>query len=128
MASHGSGDFQDAVNNTQTAVLGFRVKSGWAAVVLLTNQSMYREYQTSPASSCAILFRSVVEEGLHVHDIRTELLLEHDAYSSVAARLKRSTDDLRHAIENLGPSRAAIDRSLRAEQKLAALAALFVLG
>jgi hypothetical protein len=37
MASHGSGDFQDAVNNTQTAALGFRVKSGWAAVVLLTN-------------------------------------------------------------------------------------------
>ena len=74
------------------------------------------------------LFRSVVEEGLHVHDIRTELLLGREVYSSMAARLKRSTDDLRHAIENLGRSRAAIDRPWRAEQKLAALAALFVLG
>lgn len=37
MASHGSSDFQNAVTKTQTAALGFRVKSGWAAVVLLKN-------------------------------------------------------------------------------------------
>jgi len=34
MASNSSSDIQNKV--TQTAVLGFRVKSGWAAVVLLT--------------------------------------------------------------------------------------------
>jgi hypothetical protein len=36
MASDGPGDLQNAVIKTQTAALGFRVKSGWAAVVLLT--------------------------------------------------------------------------------------------
>ena len=37
MASDSPGDVQNAVNKTQTAALGFRVKSGWAAVVLLTD-------------------------------------------------------------------------------------------
>src|SRR5262252_3452351 len=36
MASHGSCDLQNTVTKSQTAALGFRVKSGWAAVVLLT--------------------------------------------------------------------------------------------
>src|SRR5207248_8767738 len=36
MASDCPSDFQNKVTKTQTAVLGFRVKSGWAAVVLLT--------------------------------------------------------------------------------------------
>ncbi len=36
MASDGSSDLQNEVIKTQTAALGFRVKSGWAAVVLLT--------------------------------------------------------------------------------------------
>jgi hypothetical protein len=36
MASDRSRYFQNAVTKTQTAALGFRVKSGWAAVVLLT--------------------------------------------------------------------------------------------
>jgi hypothetical protein len=31
MASHGPSDLQNAVIKTQTAALGFRVKSGWAA-------------------------------------------------------------------------------------------------
>jgi hypothetical protein len=37
MASDGSSHLQNAVTKTQTAALGFRVKSGWAAVVLLTD-------------------------------------------------------------------------------------------
>lgn len=37
MASDGSGDLQNTVIKTQTAALGFRVKSGWGAVVLLTD-------------------------------------------------------------------------------------------
>ena len=37
MAGDASSDLRDTVIKTQTAALGFRVKSGWAAVVLLTN-------------------------------------------------------------------------------------------
>src|SRR5262245_19635352 len=37
MASDGSSHLQNTVIKTQTAALGFRVKSGWAAVVLLTD-------------------------------------------------------------------------------------------
>src|SRR5919204_4944612 len=36
MASHRSSDLQNTVTTIQTAALGFRVKSGWAVVVLLT--------------------------------------------------------------------------------------------
>src|SRR5258707_9900736 len=37
MASDGPSDLQYTVIKTQTAALGFRVKSGWAAFVLLTD-------------------------------------------------------------------------------------------
>jgi hypothetical protein len=36
MAGDRPGDFQDAVTKRRTAALGFRVKSHWATVVLLT--------------------------------------------------------------------------------------------
>ena len=36
-------------------------------------------------------------ETLQDHEIRTEVLLERDAYSSVAARLKQSSDDLKRS-------------------------------
>jgi len=209
MASDGPGDVQNAVNKTQTAALGFRVKSGWAAVVLLTDtahspqlsdvnrielcdprlpgtrqpyhgatgkletnstkvnqrehvvrsisqQSLARllkDYrrkgfritraalvvgsQINPAKIAnphirahaleGRLFRSVVEQGLQVHEIRTEVLLERDAYSNVATRLKQSNDDLKRAIQDLGRSVPAERGPWRAEQKLAALAALFAL-
>src|ERR1044071_8045289 len=39
MASDGSSHLQNAVTKTQTAALGFRVKSGWAAVVLLADRA-----------------------------------------------------------------------------------------
>ena len=209
MASDSPGDVQNAVNKTQTAALGFRVKSGWAAVVLLTDtahspqlsdvnrielcdprlpgtrqpyhaatgkletnstkvnqrehvvrsisqQSLARllkDYrgkgfritraalvvgsQINPAKIAnphirahaleGRLFRSVVEQGLQVHEIRTEVLLERDAYSNVATRLKQSNDDLKRAIQDLGRSVPAKRGPWRAEQKLAALAALFAL-
>ena len=73
------------------------------------------------------LFRSAVAEILQDHEIRTEVLLERDAYPSVAARLKQSSDDVKRAIQNLGRSAPAKGGPWRAEQKLAALAALFVL-
>jgi hypothetical protein len=71
------------------------------------------------------LFPSVVTETLQDHEIRTEVLLERDAYPSVAARLKQSSDDVKRAIQDLGRSAPAKRRPWRAEQKLAALAALF---
>jgi hypothetical protein len=73
------------------------------------------------------LFRSAVAETLQDHEIRTEVLLERDAYLSVAARLKQSSDDVKRAIQDLGRSAPAKGGPWRAEQKLAALAALFVL-
>jgi hypothetical protein len=209
MASDGSSDLQNTVIKTQTAALGFRVKSGWAAVVLLTNTSHspqlsdvsrielcdprlletrqpyhaamgkletdstkvnqrervvrnisqqsltslltdYRQKgfrigraalvvgsQIDPAEIAnphirahaleGRLFRSTVAEILLDHEIRAEVLLERDAYPNVAARLKQSSDDVKRAIQDLGRSAPAKGRPWRAEQKLAALAALFAL-
>ncbi len=73
------------------------------------------------------LFRAAVEETLRGQKIRADVLLERDAYARVAARLKQSIDELKLAIQNLGRSRPANSRPWRAEQKLAALAALFAL-
>jgi hypothetical protein len=198
------------VTKTQSAALGFRVKSGWAAVVLLTDTAHSPQFSDVtrielcdprlPENATAIsrghgkirngfdklnqrervvrsisqqalttllkgyrqkgfrirraalvvgsqidpanianphirahaleghLFRSAVEEALRDHEIRTEVLLERDAYPSAAARLKQSSDDVKRAIEDLGRSAPAKGGPWRAEQKLAALAALFVLG
>jgi hypothetical protein len=74
------------------------------------------------------LFRSAVAETLQDYQIRADVLLERDAYASVAARLKQSGDDVKRAIQDLGRSAPAKGRPWHAEQKLAALAALFVLG
>jgi hypothetical protein len=73
------------------------------------------------------LFRSAVEETLRGQEIRADVLLERDAYAHVAARLKQSIDELKRAIQNLGRSTPVNSRPWRAEQKLAALAALFAL-
>ena len=209
MASDRPCDLQNKVTKIQTAALGFRVKSGWAAVVLLTGtghsprladidsvelcdprlpetrqpyhaamgkletdsaqanrrervvryiaqQSLatlllgYRKKgyrikraalvvgsRIEPATIAnphirahaleGRLFRSAVEETLHDHGIRTDVLLERDAYGCVAARLKQSSDGARQAIQALGRSMPANSGPWRAEQKLAALAALFVL-
>jgi len=74
------------------------------------------------------LFRLVVEQTLQEHQVRTDVLLERNAYACVAARLKQSSDDLKRSIRNLGRSAPAQGGPWRAEQKLAALAALFALG
>ena len=74
------------------------------------------------------LFRSAVVDILNDRKIRTDVLLERDAYSPVAARLKQSSDDLKQVIQNLRRSAPVKDESWRAEQKLAAVAALFALG
>jgi ABC-type branched-subunit amino acid transport system substrate-binding protein len=73
------------------------------------------------------LFRSAVAETLQDHEIRSEVLLERNAYPSVAARLKQSSDDVKQAIQDLGRLASAKGGPWRAEQKLAALAALLAL-
>jgi hypothetical protein len=73
------------------------------------------------------LFRSVVEQSLQAHEIRTEVLLERDAYPTVAAGLKQSSDDVKRAIQDLRRSASAKGRPWRAEEKLAALGGLFAL-
>jgi len=210
MASDSPRDLQNTVIKNQIAALGFRVKSGWAAVVLLTGTARSpelsdigrielcdprrpetrqpyhaamgeletnhttlkrREHVVRSVSQQSLttlltryqengfrimraallvgsqidparianphirahalegrLFRSAVVDTLQDHQIRTEILIERDAYLSVAARLQQSTDDMKRAIQDLGRSMAAKRGSWRAEQKLAALAALFVLG
>jgi hypothetical protein len=209
MASDSPGDLQNTVTKAQTAALGFRVKSGWAAVVLLTGtarsprlsdisrvelcdprlpetrqpyhagmgkletdarrvnhrervvrrisqQSLARllkDYrgkgfqimgaslvvgsQVNPTNISnphirahafeGRLFRSAVAETLQAHKIRTEVLLERDAYPSVAARLKWPRDNVKRAIQDLGRSAPAKGRPWRAEEKLAALGGLFAL-
>ena len=207
MASYSPSDVQNKV--TQTAALGFRVKSGWAAVVLLTSpgdapqladvnrvelcdprlpetrqpyhatmgkletdsrvvsrrerlvrriaqqsigtlltsyrQKGYRIRRAALVVGSQIdptiianphirahafegrLFRLAVEQTLEAHEIRTGVLLERDAYALVAAGLKQSSEDLKRTIQDLGRSIPASSRPWRAEQKLAALAALFAL-
>jgi hypothetical protein len=73
------------------------------------------------------LFRLAIEETLEAHEIRTDVLLERDAYARVAARLKQSSEDVKRAIQDLGRLRPPNNGAWRAEQKLAAVAALFVL-
>jgi len=209
MATDRPRDLQNTVTKTQTAALGFRVKSGWAAVVLLTNRARspqllevgsielcdprlpetrqpyhaamgkletdsrklnqrerivrtisqqsltkllkaYEQKEIRIKRAALVLgsridpgeianphirahalegrlFRSVVEQTLHGHEICTDVLLERDAYPMVAARLKQSIDDVKRAIEELGRSAAARAGPWRAEQKLAAVAVLFAL-
>ena len=210
MASNSPSDLQNTVIKTQTAALGFRVKSGWAAVVLLTDTAhsplqlsdvgrvelsdpqlpetrqpyhagtgeletnsttlnrreravrsisqqslerllkIYRQKgfrirraalvvgsQIDPTKIAnphirahaleGQLFRTALAETLQDHGIRIELLLERDAYPTVAARLKQSSDHVKRAIQHLGRSAPEKRGPWRAEQELAALAALFVL-
>jgi hypothetical protein len=70
------------------------------------------------------LFRSALQQALNAHDIRTFILLERDAYARAGAQLKKSCDDVRQTIQNLGRS---TEGPWRAEQKLAALGAWLAL-
>jgi len=73
------------------------------------------------------LFHSAVEQTLVSHEIRTDVFLERDAYTHVAARLQQSSNYVKRAIQDLGRSIPAKSGPWRAEQKLAALAALLAL-
>jgi len=190
----------------QTAALGFRVKSGWAAAVLLTGSARsprlcdvqridlsdprlpetrqpyhaamgrletdtnkisrrvdvvrriteksiakllagYRQQnftikraalvvgsQIDPASVAnphirahafeGQLFRSVLEKSLQTHCIRTDVLIERDAYAQAAIQLEQSDENVRRMVQNFSRETEA---PWRAEQKLAAVAAWFAL-
>jgi hypothetical protein len=70
------------------------------------------------------LFRSALEEALQTYGIRTEILIERNAYAQAAAKLKESNDNVRCVIRNFG---RVAKGPWRAEQKLAALAAWLAL-
>ena len=70
------------------------------------------------------LFRSVLEEALQAHRIRTEILIERNAYARAATKLQESNENVRRVIQNFGQ---ATQGPWRAEQKLAALAAWLTL-
>jgi hypothetical protein len=70
------------------------------------------------------LFRSVLDEALQKCGIRTEILIERDAYAQAASKLKESNDNVRCVIRNFG---RVAKGSWRTEQKLAALAAWLAL-
>ena len=209
MASDSPCDVQDKMIRPRTAALGLRVKSGWAAVVLLTRaahspqladvtlvdlsdprlpetrqpyHAAIGKLETDPTKlnrrervvrriaqqslgtlltsyrqkgywirRAALvvgslidpavianphirahafegrLFRSALEEALHDHQIPTDVLLERDTYGRVAARLKQSTDDVRRTLQDFGRSMPPNVGPWRAEQKLAAIAALAAL-
>ncbi len=114
------------------------LKSFWQKRFRITRAALVVGSQINPADIAnphirahaleGRLFRSAVAEVLQNHKIRTDVLLERDAYQKVAAQLKQSSGDVKRAIQDLGRSAPAKGGPWRAEQKLAALAALFVLG
>jgi hypothetical protein len=71
------------------------------------------------------LFRSVLQESLQAHRIRSDILIEREAYGKAAGELKRSSGNVRRVIQNFGRDTKA---PWRAEQKLAAVAAWVALG
>jgi len=205
MVSDSSGDISNEMK-PQTAALGFRVKSGWAAAVLLTGSARsprlcdvqridlsdprlpetrqpyhaamgrletdtnkisrrvdvvrriteksiakllagYRRQnftikraalvvgsQIDPASVAnphirahafeGQLFRSVLEKSLQTHCIRTDVLIERDAYAQAAIQLEQLDENVRRMVQNFSRETEA---PWRAEQKLAAVAAWFAL-
>jgi hypothetical protein len=70
------------------------------------------------------LFRSVLGEALQACRIRTEILVERNAYAQGAAKLKDSNDNVQRMIRDFG---RVAQGPWRAEQKLAALAAWLAL-
>jgi hypothetical protein len=70
------------------------------------------------------LFRSVLQQALEGHRIRTDIFIERDAYGTAAVELNRSDENVRRVLQNFGRDTEA---PWRAEQKLAALAAWLAL-
>jgi hypothetical protein len=71
------------------------------------------------------LFRSVLEQALQQHRIRTDVFTEREAYGKAAIVLKEPNENVRRTIQNFG---RATEGPWRAEQKFAALAAWLALS
>jgi hypothetical protein len=120
------GIVQRATNQSVTKLLAEYQRKGYA----ITHASLVVGSQIDPATIAnphirahaleGELFRSALEKALNAHGIRTFILLERDAYARAGAQLKRSCDDVRQTIQNLGRS---TEGPWRAEQKVAALGA-----
>ncbi len=70
------------------------------------------------------LFRTALEGALHKHEIPCMVLLEKTAYTTASLALRKSTEETKNWIADIGESH---EGSGRAEQKLAALAAWMAL-
>ena len=46
----------------------------------------------------------MIEEALHAHRIRTDVLIESDIYAKATVQLKKSSKDLNHMMQNFGRS------------------------
>src|SRR5213079_1130381 len=66
------------------------------------------------------LFRSVLEESLRAHRIRTKVVIERHAYAHAVEELKQTNKNVRRKIQDFGRE---TETPWRAEQKLAAVAA-----
>jgi hypothetical protein len=71
------------------------------------------------------LFRSVLEESLRAHRIRTKVVIERHAYAHAVEELKQTNQNVRRKIQNFGRE---METPWRAEQKLAAVAAWLALS
>ena len=71
------------------------------------------------------LFRSVLEESLRAHRIRTNILIERHAYAHAVEELKQTNQNVRRKIQDFGRE---METPWRAEQKLAAVAAWLALS
>jgi hypothetical protein len=71
------------------------------------------------------LFREVLEDAFRSHGIPCSAMLEKMAYATAANSLRKSPTELKRMAATLGESH---DGSWRAEEKLAALAALMALA
>ena len=71
------------------------------------------------------LFRSVLEESLRAHRIRTKVVIERHAYAHAVEELKQTNQNVRRKIQDFGRE---TETPWRAEQKLAAVAAWLALS
>jgi len=71
------------------------------------------------------LFRSVLEESLRAHRIRTKVIIERHAYARAVEELKQTDQNVRRKIQDFGRE---METPWRAEQKLAAVAAWLALS
>jgi hypothetical protein len=118
-----------AQQSIATLIAGYRGK-GYA----ITRAALVVGSQTDPDSIANAhirahafegqLFRSVLVEALQAYRIRTEVVIERNAYAQAIVKLKESNENVRRVIQNFGQ---AAQGSWQAEQKLAALAAWLVL-